>query len=193
MIKPTIMAATFLAAISNNAVANDCGNNDFATKLSQLIINDVQQQRVNLICDQRLVLAAIKKVNELVETEHFYHGRANGRLRDEGFKLPEYYGIGMANQVEAIAGGQSSAQQVWKEFKLSEGHADHLLGRSDFYLEQNKIGIAHVYKQDSEHRHYWVVYVAKESIAKEQDIFYGPIPNKSTTGIIYHEQINSSE
>lgn len=178
----------FFAHSCSIAYENDhlCGDNDKAQKLVKLIINDKTQQRLSLQCDQRLVTAATQKVKEMADTQFVFHGRANGRLRDQGVELPRYYGVGQANQVEALAGGQHSAENVWQEFKLSQSHAEHLLGLSDFYREQYLIGAAYLYAPETSHMHYWAVYVTKEDNASEKHLFFGPIPNKTSSGIIYH-------
>ncbi|PAJ72982.1 hypothetical protein CJF42_18160, partial [Pseudoalteromonas sp. NBT06-2] len=120
------------------------------------------------------------------------HPGANRRLRDQNFPLPDYYGIGMANQVEALAGGQENPAVVWAEFKSSKSHATHLLGKLKFYHEQNKLGVAFLKEPKSKHIYYWAVYLAKESIINEANLDLGPIPSKGPSGIIF-EKTNSNK
>ena len=165
-----------------------CGNNLVSQNLVKLIKSDPMQQRPYLKCDSRLVAAAIKKVHDMADSEFVFHGRANGRLRDEGVELPRYYGIGNANQVEALAGGQTTAEVVWQGFKDSKSHADHLLARNDFYLKQYLIGAAYIHAPNTAHDYYWAVYVAEEDNASIKNTFHGSIPNKTSHGMFYHAQ-----
>ncbi|KPV97616.1 MULTISPECIES: hypothetical protein [unclassified Pseudoalteromonas] len=191
--RPIFKALIFNAALITTSIyANEyntqCASDKYSQHLVDLIISDHEQQRTKLRCDKRLVTAAIEKVAEMAETEFVFHGRANGRLRDQGVELPIYYGIGNANQVEALAGGQKSPEVVWKSFKESTSHADHLLARNAFYRKQTLIGAAHIYLPSTSHGHYWVVYITEEDNASEKNIFHGPIPNKTSHGVFYQSQ-----
>jgi uncharacterized protein YkwD len=171
-----------------NSDSQQCGNTVVAEQLVNLIKSDPLQKRAYLKCDSRLVSAASKKVKDMAEAEFVFHGRANGRLRDEGVELPKYYGIGNANQVEALAGGQATAKVVWQGFKNSKSHADHLLARNDFYLKQYLIGAAYLHVPSTAHNYYWAVYITEEDNASKRSIFYGPIPNKTSEGVLYQLQ-----
>ncbi|MBU2967758.1 CAP domain-containing protein [Pseudoalteromonas sp. C2R02] len=166
---------------------NECGNNIQAQELTQLIINDSTQLRHHLTCDARLTRAATIKVKEMAESGWVIHSGANRRLRDQNFPLPDYYGIGMANQVEALAGGQESSVNVWAGFKGSKSHATHLLGKLKFYHEQDKIGVGFIKAPKSKHIYYWAVYLAKESKINELNLELGPIPSKGPTGVIFEK------
>ncbi len=155
-----------------------CGNDPDAVALVKQIVADDAQRRSYLECDSRLVAAATDKAISMAERGFVMHTRANARAREYGFKLPSYYGIGNANQVEAIAGGQRSSDEVWRAFKGSKMHADHLLGRLPFYAEQSKIGVAKVSAPDSPHGVYWAVYIAKEDGDVTMTRFNSQIPNK---------------
>ena len=186
ILKVLILNTTLVtASIYANEYDTQCANNKYSQHLVDLIIRDHEQQRTKLRCDKRLVNAAIEKVHEMAKTEFIFHGRANGRLRDQGVELPPYYGIGNANQVEALAGGQKSPKLAWKSFKESAPHADHLLARNAFYLKQTLIGAAHIFLPNTSHGHYWVVYITEEDNASKKNIFHGPIPNKTSQGVFY--------
>jgi uncharacterized protein YkwD len=112
---------------------------------------------------------------------HNLGGSPNSRLREVGYKLPKHYGTRFnSNQVEAIAGGHSSAAAVWDAFKRSESHRTHLLGEHEFYVEQDEIGVAFIKKWESPHVEYWVVYLTK---GYQKNQYYSgnsdDIPNKS--------------
>ncbi len=181
----------FLSLNSNLILAKnlnlDCGNNPQARALAKLIMEDPTQLRSHLSCDSRLTQAAIVKVNEMAESGWVMHIGANGRVRDTEFPLPDYYGIGMANQVEALAAGQPSADTVWSSFKKSESHANHLLGKLRFYHEQNKFGVAFLNDDTSKHGQYWAIYMAKESLINQKNIDLGPIPSKGPEGVIFED------
>ena len=159
-------SSLFLSLFSTQllATADACGNNLEARKLVQLIMNDAAQQRVKLSCNVLLAQAAKAKAELMAERGMVMHnlgGSPNSRLRELGYELPPYYGVAFSNQVEAIAGGYESAEEVWHGFKKSDVHADHLLARLEFYQEQDEIGVAYFKKWHSPHIHYWVVYVSK--------------------------------
>lgn len=161
-----------------------CGNNEQARLLVKLINEDKDQNRTNIRCNSMLTEAAVAKAERMSEFGLVLHnlgGSPNSRLRDIGYKLPEHYGHEFnSNQVEAIAGGYSSAEEVWDAFKRSDSHRTHLLGVHEFYLEQDEIGVAFVKKWESPHVEYWVVYLTK-GYQKNQSYSgnSNDIPNKS--------------
>jgi uncharacterized protein YkwD len=144
----------------------DCGLHPKAKQLALLIINDSQQKRSRLSCNLILAQVAAQKAQEMAEkgTVTHYAGNvgANKRLIDAGYPLPDSYPTLYHNQVEAVAGGFSSADEVWQELKDSDGHRAHMLGEHSFYLEQDEIGVAFYRKWHSPHVEYWVVYIATQ-------------------------------
>ena len=163
---------------------NGCGNNIEAQELVRLIKADKEQRRNVIRCNSILVEAAIvkaKKMSEYGLVMHNLGGSPNSSLEKAGYMLPKHYGMEFdSNQVEALAGGYSSAQEVWTSFKRSKGHRVHLLGEHEFYKEQDEIGVAFIKVPDSPHVEYWVVYLA-QGFTKDQ-LYLGEankIPNKS--------------
>ncbi|GLP97717.1 hypothetical protein [Paraferrimonas sedimenticola] len=154
--------APILMAYSATAVA--CGNSPQAKALAEFIIKDPQQQRDSIICDPRLVSAAAQKAQQMASAGLVAHNLGvspNTFVEEAGFDLPYYYAPG-GNQVEAIAGGYPSAEEVWAGFKKStSGHKEHLLGTLDFYREQDRLGVGYFYDWDTPHIQYWVVYLTK--------------------------------
>ncbi|MFT5140109.1 MAG: hypothetical protein ACI9H8_002434 [Lysobacterales bacterium] len=141
----------------------NCGLNKEARQLALLIIQDTAQQRLDLRCNSRLSEIADSKAREMAElglVAHIGRSSANSRLVSGGYPLSKLYPRGLENNVEAIAGGISSATQVWREFKNSKDHHMHLLGGHDFYLLQDEIGAGYFKDPFSPHVEYWVVYVA---------------------------------
>jgi len=177
-----IFLCSVFSAFSIHADTSKCTSNKEAQSLIEMIIQDPLQQRKRLVCNPLLSQVAQKKAQAMADAGFVHHmvgGNPNSLLRNAGFELPKYYGTGIANQVEAIAGGQDDAQQVWREFKRSEGHRSHLLGEHPFYLEQDEIGVGYVYRWESPHVTYWVVYVTKrESSSMNQYDHALGVPDK---------------
>ena len=180
-----LCSCTLFNVLSHAAIdQNVCGESEQAQQLVQLIKNDPEQQRDTLRCNPILVEAAKQKVMRMLEwgmVRHNLGGSPNSHLRDLGYKLPRYYGGAFSNQVEALAGGFKDAEQVWKAFKSSEEHRQHLLGEVDFYREQDEIGVAFVKEWDSPHVEYWVVYITK-GYEPDQKVKFeeSELPNKSS-------------
>jgi len=141
-----------------------CGNTEQARELSLLIANDKGQQRSVLKCNPTLVMLAETKAKDMAErglVSHFLGGSPNTRIRDAGLALPDYYGDAMSNQVEALAGGYTTAEDVWYALKGSTSHRQHLLAELPFYQEQDQIGIAFYKDYSTPHVEYWAIYLTK--------------------------------
>ena len=141
-----------------------CGNTEQARELSLLIANDKGQQRSVLKCNPTLVMLAETKAKDMAErglVSHFLGGSPNTRIRDAGLTLPDYYGDAMSNQVEALAGGYTTAEDVWYALKGSTSHRQHLLAELPFYQEQDQIGIAFYKDYSTPHVEYWAIYLTK--------------------------------
>ena len=141
-----------------------CGNTEQARELSLLIANDKGQQRKVLTCNPILVTLAEEKTKDMAErglVSHFLGGSPNTRIRDAGLALPDYYGDAMSNQVEALAGGYTTAEDVWYALKGSTSHRQHLLAELPFYQEQDQIGIAFYKDYSTPHVEYWAIYLTK--------------------------------
>jgi len=171
----------------------NCGNNKQARLLAELIIKDKEQQRTVIRCNKLLTDVAQQKAELMVERGLVMHnlgGSPNERLRDANYKLPDYYGGALGNQVEAIAGGYSDAEEVWDGFKDSFGHRQHLLGEHDFYREQDEIGVAFVKKWQSPHVEYWAVYLTKGFKNNQSNPFANKeVPNKGTLILIESSKV----
>lgn len=182
----------FLISVPAEAIQDDsCGDNPFARELASLIINDVEQNRTVIKCNALLSKLAKEKAQKMQQfglIQHNLGGSPNAHLENGGYKLPNYYGKEFhANQVEAIAGGYSTPEEVWVAFKNSAAHRSHLIGEHEFYLEQNEIGIGYVYEWHSPHIEYWVVYLTK-GYSPSQSKFDKDdnLPNKSN--LVVHKK-----
>ncbi len=116
--------------------------------LYSLIRNHGDQQRVQVVLDPRLCAAARKHAEDTQQRNFFGHVNpsgvnANQRVINEGYPLPANY-TGSQNFVESMAGvpGDTPAGAValWRG---SQGHANHVFGRTDFYRRQVVIGVGH--------------------------------------------------
>ncbi|WP_211481005.1 CAP domain-containing protein [Alteromonas confluentis] len=157
----------FTVGASEQPAENDvtaCGFSAKAIALARLIQQDPGQQRTVIECHPLLAQAAEDKARVMAEFGAVMHnlgGSPNSRLREIGFPLPRYYSVVMGNQVEAIAGGYSTPESVWRSFKDSKPHRQHLLGELDFYREQQYMGVGFYSHRNTPHVEYWVVYVTK--------------------------------
>lgn len=155
----------FVPLFSFSNEFDNCGNNQEARALVELIKNDKAQKRSIIRCNKILTETATAKAKKMAEfglVMHNLGGSPNSRLENANYKLPDYYGSDWeGNQVEAIAGGYHNAQEVWDAFKKSKSHKSHLLGDIKFYEEQDEIGVAFIQDFESVHDEYWVVYLTK--------------------------------
>ena len=150
--------------------------------------NDLQKIKTSLSNVQDI------KVIEDIENEEIWYDRI---IKIEEFEsehpyvydfttditknFTDYYGSAFSNQVEAIAGGYETAEDVWLAFKKSEGHRTHLLGEHPFYLEQDEIGVGFYKEWYSPHVEYWVDYLTKGKSKDQTNPFKDKeLPNKST-------------
>ncbi len=141
---------------------SDCGLNQQSIKLAQLIIESENQQRKVLYCDKTLSQAAFDKAKLMAKADsvshNIEHTTPNQFLRSYGVKLPNEYPL-FDNQVEAIMGAVSTAEDSFKVFMTSPDHKSHLLGETDFVVEQDQIGVGFFKDSDTTHVYYWVIYI----------------------------------
>ncbi|WP_333608931.1 CAP domain-containing protein [Arsukibacterium sp.] len=151
-----------------------CGQNEAAQQLALLIMQDADQQRATLLCHPLLAQAAADKAKAMAQAgivNHYIGGLgANQRLRMLGYNLPAFYSGTIGNQVEAVAGGYSTAEEAWDAFKHSPTHRSHLLAELPFYQQQIHIGVGFYYKWSSPHVEYWAIYIAREAAAEDPEV-----------------------
>ncbi len=174
--------STFFLLLTNIGWANltlanneKCGNSKEAQLLSTLIKTHPNQQRSQINCNRKLNEIALIKAGYIIENQDIWHNAGhmapNQLLRHHGFKLPKTYPL-FGNQVEALAGGEESAEQVFADFLNSTPHKKLLLGEDAFFKTQDQIGVAFLKNLNTEHEYYWVVIIADE---KNQNINQDPI------------------
>lgn len=151
-----------------------CGNSPEAEALVRLIKNHPAQQRRSLHCHPLLNDIARIKAELISDSEDVWHhaGRMapNQLLRHHGFQLPKTYPL-FGNQVEALAGGVASVDEVMTDFLNSKPHRMLLLGEDSFFAAQDQMGVAYVNQPETSHGHYWVVIIADE---RNQSIIQKP-------------------
>jgi len=188
-LKAVLLLSLFLSFTSSaEEDLTECGNNEQALLLAEMIINDPEQERPVIRCNKLLTKVAEEKAKLMIEhglVMHNLGGSPNERLRAANYLLPDYYGGALGNQVEAIAGGYSDADDVWEAFKNSYSHRQHLLGEHDFYREQDEMGVAFIKKWQSPHVEYWAVYLTKGFEQNQTNAFLNKdVPNKGTLILI---------
>lgn len=125
------------------------------------------QRRATMRCDARLAAVARAKAVDMAVRGYFGHVTPEGKgantlVREAGYVLPAYYDSSLAgNNVESIAGGFQTVDDVMAGWLASDAHRGHLLGLHDFFAGQIDYGIGYAYLDDSPYEHYWVVITAE--------------------------------
>lgn len=87
---------------------------------------------------------------------------ANYLVSQAGYLLTKSYGKSKSsNNIETIASGNKTPEDVWAAWMGSSAHKRHLLGLTKSYAEQTDYGIGYAYVPESQWKHYWVVIIAK--------------------------------
>jgi uncharacterized protein YkwD len=139
----------------------DCGENQKAIQLAQLIAQNQNQKRSKIFCNKALSRAAAFKARNMAEQNvisHYANNKSpNEILRFFKIPIPEKYSK-LGNQVEAVSGGYASAQVTLDYFLSSEDHKNLLLGIGELFNEQDQIGVGYYNDRSKKHEDYWVVY-----------------------------------
>ncbi|GAA4365543.1 CAP domain-containing protein [Kangiella marina] len=145
---------------------NLCGNSERTRLLAQLIVEDSDQLRESLQCNEQLASIAQSKAEEMASQGKVSHygieGGPDRRLMASGYRLYLPDDAIEGNHVEAVQGGYSSAYDVLDNFKNSYQHRVHLFGEHAFFLQQDEIGVGYASNWDTPHVDYWVVYIASQ-------------------------------
>lgn len=117
-------------------------------ELYRLVREDPDQQRVQVVLDPRLCLAARKHAADTQSRKFFSHVNpdgvnANQRAINEGYPLPANY-TPSQNYIESMAGSTvdtpADAVASWRN---SPAHASQVFGQVPFYREQVVLGVGH--------------------------------------------------
>ncbi len=130
--------------------------------LYRIIRNAPQQQRNKEIMHRHLFLdqAAQQKANDMARLGYFSHTSpsgvsANENVRRTGYKLPDWYPAN-GNNVESLYIGSDCPEDAAAAWLASDHHRPHVYGETDFFRNQNCIGVGYAPFPKEEHRGYWV-------------------------------------
>jgi hypothetical protein len=138
------------------------------TQLALLFISDPAQQHPALSCDAILADVARERAQDMATRNYLDHINPDGYgpnylVEQAGFDLPMYYDQSdTGNNIESIGGGYEEAAGVWAAWLASPDHRTHVLGLSDFFARQNRYGVGYAYREESDHKHYWVILIAEQ-------------------------------
>ena len=132
---------------------------------AQLLVNDSRQEHGMLIWCQCLQAAAQWRCNDMIAGRYFAHCNSNGVCpnavaRAAGCKLPAEY-ADRANSIESLAAGSPDPHTILNSLIASPRHADHLLGRNDFFRKQTHYAIGYAADRNSEYGFYWTILIAQ--------------------------------
>ena len=138
-----------------------------SSQLTHLMMNHPEQGRSVLHTNACLAQVAQDRAVDMAVRRYFSHVNPSGLgpnvlVSQAGYVLPDFYSkYAGANNVESIAAGYATVEEVWQGWLDSIKHRAHLLGLSSFCAEQTNIGVGYAYSADSDLKHYWVVITAK--------------------------------
>lgn len=149
---------TRLPSIHNDS-ANMSQGNAQERALFKIAAADPNQQRPELVLNNKLIMVARAYAERLARESFFSHVDPQGfgpdyRARQAGYSLP-YSGTQDINHIESITAVYEDAQGAWNRWLESE-HRIHVLGANDFFREQTQIGVGHFELKGSVYQHYWV-------------------------------------
>lgn len=118
-------------------------------RLFFLIVNSSLQQRLKIVRDPLLDLAAENKANDLADKDYFSHTSpdgvtANENVRSTGYILPDWYPV-KSNNVESLALVNSNpkdlAQETLNMWTSSPLHRAHVFGEVETFRKQECGGV----------------------------------------------------
>src|ERR1044072_1666335 len=141
--------------------------NDYEEQLAKLLKQTPGQRRASLTYNEILARVARERAQDMARRGYFSHVNpdgigANYQVTQAGYSLPKSYGKKKSsNNIESIASGNKTPEDVWAAWMGSSAHKKHLLGLTKDYAEQTEYGIGYAYVPESQWKHYWVVIIAK--------------------------------
>lgn len=139
-----------------------CFGNPKALAFYRLLVGDERQQHPALRCNSALVKAAQKRAQGLATLDPWAHYDRNGiwanqYARDAGCRLPD--GYSNRNQIESLTAGTPDVDAAYRSLTnaLANGHRPHLLGETEFFRQQNDVGIG--YAEGGAYGFYWVIMI----------------------------------
>lgn len=157
------MALTCLDVVVDPTTANE-------QDMIDLLVGDINQEHPSLARNEILMRAAQVKASDMANRNYFDHTNPDGKganwlVEQMGYYLPAVgYGHGDSdNNIESISAGDVDADDIWAAFMASDPHKDHLLGRTEFFADQDEYGVGYAFNSSSTFDHYWVVLIAKHA------------------------------
>lgn len=119
------------------------------------------QQHPSLIVDECLHRAAIVRAYQIsLEWGHCFQDDCVNRIVRRICPLPAEYSEN-GNGIESIIGGVRNPISALNFLLASPSHADHLLGRTPFFKEQTRVGIAFLDDASKPYHYYYVILISK--------------------------------
>lgn len=161
----SIRSAVYLPFLTASAISHT--PNDQELKIAQLMQSAPEQRRAKLRYNPVLAEVARKRAEDMAQRAYVAHVNPDGKgpnylVRQAGYILPDFYPYTLdANNIESIAAGQPTVEQVWATWLNSAPHRAHILATDPFYAAQIDYGIGYAYNPDSTYVHYWVIITAQ--------------------------------
>jgi uncharacterized protein YkwD len=136
-------------------------------QFAALLVSAARQQHPILRWNATLARVAHDRATDMGIRNFFGHTDPDGfgpnyHVRQAGYQLPDNYATANdANNIESIAAGYASVDEVFTALTQSAVHRTHLFGEIPFYQEQIDYGIGYVHLPNSAMKHYWVIVIAK--------------------------------
>jgi len=119
------------------------------------------QQRSYMVWDECLALAAELRCEQTsVKFDHCYLGDCVNRTVGRYCRLPAEYPEN-GNSIESLVAGVRDPIKALEFLLSSPAHADHLLGRNDFFRSQFRCGIGFMEIPGTEYTFYYVILISK--------------------------------
>jgi len=157
-----VMALDCLDVVDDPTTANE-------QDMIDLLVDDIDQEHPSLMRNEILMRAAQVKASDMANRNYFSHTNPDGYgpnwlVTQMGYVLPAGYSTADdGNDIESISAGDVDAADIWAVFMASEPHRDHLLGRTEFFAEQDEYGVGYAFNSSSTYDHYWVILIAKHA------------------------------
>lgn len=134
---------------------------DLAREFFNELASHPNQEHPSLIWDSCLVIAAHARAQQVAITfDHCFVGSCANRIIRIYCSLPAEYPEN-GNSVESLVGGVEDHSVALRALLRSEKHANHLLGRTPFFKEQNRVGIAFLHEPKGKYQYYYVILISK--------------------------------
>jgi len=127
----------------------------------EYVVDHPEQKRKSLVWDDCLAKAAEVRAEQVSDTfSHCFKGDCANRIVRRVCRLPTEYSEN-GNSIESLVAGTPDTKIAFEALLRSSSHADHLLGRNSFFIQQTRIGIAYLDKLGSTYRFYFVILISK--------------------------------